>query len=268
MKTNFNLSKNSVIGLGSAAIAALAIGSFFLVISPQLGAVEKLNTSISEAEEQAFNKGIKLNTLKEESPNISTITGNLQNLATSIPTSSNIGTVGEAVANAIPEGVRLTSFSHGTPVAFAPLTPPAVSLENPAAPFDSAAAPAAPAPTTDADGEPVAPAATPEAPAFQQIPLTITVSASNFEALNVYLDSLSNQPRLIMVQSVVSDSSSRGEIVGTIYAYAYINDSEYVKTWEAGEIQAPEQEQMSNPEESESTDEAPINLDEEAPTGE
>lgn len=262
-----DLSKNTVIGLGSLIIAGVVVGGSLLVIKPQLESASELQVSIADAKTEASNKQLKLDNLIVKQEEIVAIQSNVDNLIIAIPSENEVGTIGEAVANsinAIGGGVRLDSFSYGATEDFKAVDAPTVSLSEPVAPFTASGGGAggqtAPPPTnedgTDADSEnPIA--TTPEAKAssFKRIPITLSISANSFTDMTNYIDTLSSQQRLLYIQTVVSNASSNnGGITATIYGYGFVSASENVQTYQNGGVpvnEAPAEETTETVDESE-----------------
>jgi len=164
-----------------------------------------------------------------------------------VPGSMDIESASRAIASALPSGVQLTSFNFGSaqPVASVEIEKPALdgfkapqgfgddaaaassSTSSSAGPStgEASAAESAAASTGTPGSAPTAGPSTPGSVAtsdFTRIPFTIAVTAQNYDILSDYINSLSDQPRLLSVISVSADRSDANAVSATIYAYAFV----------------------------------------------
>lgn len=135
-----------------------------------------------------------------------------------VPIHKDIESAARAIAAALPGGVSLRSFNFAGEQVLDPLQVVDIPLEGAAIPAEFASAGAAAAPEAPAEGgEGAAPAST---GGFQRVPFTIEVSASSYDVLAQYLDSLAKQDRLMTVVSINTTNSD--SVSASVYAFAYM----------------------------------------------
>jgi len=162
-----------------------------------------------------------------------------------VPGSMDIESASRAIASALPDGVQLTSFNFGSaqPVTSVEVEKPALdgfkapqgfgddaaaattSSAGPSTGEASATESAAASAGTPGSSSTAGPSTSGSAAAsgFTRIPFTIAVSAKNYDGLSDYINSLSDQPRLLSVISVSADRSDADAVSATVYAYAFVS---------------------------------------------
>lgn len=147
---------------------------------------------------------------------------------TLITSDDDVESASRAIAEALPSGVKINSFTFGASspvmaggakatVDLSGFTPTATSgaSSSSSSSSDSKDDADKEKETSDEEGSGESSSAT----GLSQIPWTIVVTANSYEDLSSYLDNLATQPRLLKVLSV---DTMRGDVVNaTIYISAY-----------------------------------------------
>lgn len=226
----------TVNSLGVLAVAAILGGTYFGVVSPILAEKSSIELEIAQAEMIGQNYSTKLTNFQNgDSDESKAATDVMELFQGLVPETMDIESASRAIAASLPSGVKLDSFDFGAPTQVAPFKGSPMSISGFAAPSQftsTGVVPPAPAETTQEDAvknaggseQPAAggdQAVNPNAATsgFQQIPFTIQVSASSYSELAEYLNSLSDQPRLMSVVSV--DSTRSDSVSAKIYAFAF-----------------------------------------------
>lgn len=231
------LGKKTVSALGATASLCILAGAYFGLAAPALAESGRISTEISSARSLGDAYSSKLQAFQSgDSEAAQSATAILDAFYAKVPESVDIESSARAIASALPSGVKLDSFDFGNTQPVAPIKVAGIPLGGfaPPAEFSGGSASETPAETnqetavTDAGGssENLAGDAAPQAAdpnaastGFSRTPFTITVSATSYDTLARYLDSLASQPRLM---TVVSIDTTRSETVqATIYAFAY-----------------------------------------------
>jgi len=234
------MGKKTVNSLGILGVAVIAGGAYFGIAAPILS--EKKAVEVEYEQAQLLNQtySTKLSEFSAGATDETRAAQDTQILFDGLVSDSlDIESASRAIAASLPEGVKLESFDFGAvqQVSDLQMTPPTISGFTPPTEFAGGgaadAAAAAPEPTNEQDAVEGAggevenladsgpQAVDPSAPidGFNRIPFTIEVSAGSYTELAEYLNSLSDQPRLMSVVSV--DSSRADAVTATIYAFAF-----------------------------------------------
>jgi hypothetical protein len=233
------MGKRTVNSLGVLGVALVLGGAYFGVAAPILSGKNAIELELQQAQQLGSSYEAKLLSFENgDSDATRAATDTMELFDGLVPDSLDIESASRAIAASLPSGVKLESFTFGatqqvstftgSPLGLTGFTPPTEFAAGDAA----APAPAAPAAgeqdaVATANGTAAAPTAEvaqgvdPNAPTagFNRIPFTISVSAGSYAELSAYLNSLSEQPRLMSVVSV--DSNRSDAVTATIYAFAY-----------------------------------------------
>lgn len=236
------MGRRTVNSLGALGVAVILGGAYFGVAAPIIASKNSVSVELQQAESLSSSYESKLTSFKNgESEEAKSAKATMALFDGLVPTSINIESASRAIAASLPQGVTLDSFDFKPAQQVASLDAPALTIDAFVAPKEftadtTAVAPAAAAPegkkeqdtaaaATGTDTGSTAAASTgavdPNAPisGFERIPFTITVSADDYSSLSEYLNSLSDQPRLMSVVSV--DSTRSEKVSATIYAFAF-----------------------------------------------
>lgn len=208
------MGKNAITGIGAVVAIGLLAGAYFGVAAPLIAINSTTETELASAEQIGDSLTAKLARFAGgENDETRKATQTMDEFNSYVSETLDIESASRAIAASLPAGVKLESFSFGDAQAVSTLSDAPVSIGSFTPPTDfEAASEGATAETTAVD---------PSAPlsGFNRVPYTIKVSAGSYGELADYLNSLSQQPRLM---SVVSVDSARAETVtATIYAYAF-----------------------------------------------
>lgn len=232
------MGKRTVNSLGVLGVALVLGGAYFGVAAPILSGKNAIELELQQAQQLGSSYEAKLLSFENgDSDATRAATDTMELFDGLVPDSLDIESASRAIAASLPSGVKLESFTFGATQQVSTFTGSPLGLTGFTAPTEFAAgdpAAAAPAPAAGeqdavatANGTAAAPTAEvaqgvdPNAPAagFNRIPFTISVSAGSYAELSAYLNSLSEQPRLMSVVSV--DSNRSDAVTATIYAFAY-----------------------------------------------
>lgn len=235
------LGRKTVNSLGALAAVGILAGAYFGVASPIIESNSKVEAELLQAQQIGASHTNKLSSFQGEGDDATrAATETMATFQSLVAGSIDIESASRAIASALPPGVKLESFDFGAtqPVAAVQSAPLTITGFTAPAEFTGAAPVAeTPAETSQEDAvadagaekENLAPEAAasvdPSAPisGFNRVPFTIEVTANSYGELSEYLNSLSQQPRLM---SVVSIDSNRSETVSaTIYAFAFSGNS-------------------------------------------
>lgn len=207
------LSKKSITGLGTFLSCAVIAVSGFLVVKPSYDQSQNNLQELSTMQVETETKTIRLGVLEEGVENYDEIQAYVDTFLTYAPAYKDIESASRAISESLISGVSITSFNFGAEEAATEYPVPEASLEN-----TEGSAPSNTGDSASAEGADGAAAAS---GTFQRVPVEVSVTATNYDALSNYLDNLSQQDRLIVVMSV--NSSGNGEnITATIKGYAFI----------------------------------------------
>lgn len=231
-------SKRMIGTIGAFSAMVLIGGTYMGVVSPLLEEKQSIEMQIDNANTLNDSYLKKLSGFKggenDETRKAADITATFNSL---VAGSIDIESASRAIAASLPSGVKLTSFNFGamqkvtsrqsSPVSISGFTAPSEFSNTKAEAAPAAKAASQEAAVNEAGGstENLAPqkaaGVDPSAPVseFNRIPFTIEVSASSYGELSKYLDSLSQQPRLMNVVSV--DSSRSDSVSAKVYAFAF-----------------------------------------------
>lgn len=232
------MGKRTVNSLGVIAAAIILGGVYFGVASPILTQKAATEIELEQAKLIGQNYATKLSEFQGgQTDKTLAATQTMELFQGLVSESIDIESASRAIAASLPSGVKLDSFDFGSAqqVSSLQLTPLTISGFTPPAEFSGTAPGAAQAPAAKnqqdavkgAGGskENLAPAANgavdPSAliSGFNRIPFTIKVTADSYGELSEYLNSLSQQPRLMSVVSI--DTSRSTSVSATIYAFAF-----------------------------------------------
>lgn len=230
-------SKRMIGTIGAFSAMVLIGGTYMGVVSPLLEEKQSVEMQIDNANTLNDSYLKKLSGFKsgenDETRKAADITATFNSL---VAGSIDIESASRAIAASLPSGVKLSSFNFGamqkvtsrqsSPVSISGFTAPS-EFSNKAEVAPAAKATSQEDAVNEAGGstENLAPqkaaGVDPAAPVseFNRIPFTIEVSASSYGELSKYLDSLSQQPRLMNVVSV--DSSRSDSVSAKVYAFAF-----------------------------------------------
>jgi len=241
-----NLSKSAIQGIGILASLGILAAAGFLVAKPQYDAATQLQQDTQDAQTQTTIRQGRLITLQKQDTNKTDLVNNVDQLLERITSSKDVYGIAAAVVNALPQGVMLTSLSHGD---LDPTQPhfktPDISLDPIKPPIDLTKAAPAPAEDDSTDGSTASPAPSPTpsaddsetVPALAGAPIILTVQADSPEKITQFADTLQAQKRLINVVGITSSvATNTGAATlpwsATIYAYAYANDTAQIDKWQ------------------------------------
>lgn len=210
-----NLSKGSVKGLGVLASAVLVLGTGAIIINPLLEQRNENISNLTSLKTITETKKANLSRLSSGAVNFEEASKVGENFLRIVPKDKNIESASRAISEALVPGVTITSFTFGSEEAAGAITLPKASLEGykPPASFAVATGPtAAKAPA----------AAAGSSTTLNRLPMTISVSATNYQSLSAYIDQLSKEDRLVSVISI-NASNKVGNVSADIYAYAFID---------------------------------------------
>jgi len=231
------MGKRTVNSLGVLGVALVLGGAYFGVAAPILAQKNSVGIELQQAQQIGTSYENKLTSFENGESDRTKQATDLMALFEGLVTDSiDIESASRAIATSLPSGVTLSSFTFGPAQPVSSIAGDPLALSGFTAPADFGAAgdgtAAAPAATgTESDAVESAGAAQtpaegtqgidPNAPTagFNRVPFTIEVSAASYAELSAYLNSLSEQPRLMSVVSV--DSTRSDTVSATIYAYAY-----------------------------------------------
>lgn len=246
------MGKRAVNALGGTVAAVLVAGGCLGVALPILNGNAKAEKELSSSREisSTYTKQLTRLSSGEQNSQNQQLEESIAKFKSLVPGSIDIESASRAIASALPEGVKLNSFNFGTAQAVTSLdaTAPSLSGFTPPTSFgdsaadaaastssssssssststsseaDAAKSAAADTSTTTAESGTDSTAKASSTEGFTQIPFTIEVSAGSYDELAQYINSLSNQPRLMSVVSVSSEKSDT--VTAKVYAFAFVN---------------------------------------------
>lgn len=212
-----DLSKNAINGAGvGATVLILAVGGMFIA-KPQFNAATEFKKQEQSVADSRNTQEIKLAALKSQEKNLPELQRSMQAAKVQIPDTEDIGSIGRVVVEALDADVKLMTFSHQPMVAWEPLLPPVVMLEEAPPPFEPAEITIAPgaSPVEEPTGPPV----------LHGVPMTIVLQSKSTDAITAYADRLSQGDRLILVAQMQVTGSEAGDdlVNATIYAFGFAN---------------------------------------------
>jgi len=239
------MGKTGLNAVGGLIAAVIVAGGCFGIALPVLNGKANAEQELSSSRQLGETYTKKLTELSSGVTDPSqgqSVAVSLDEFKKLVPGSMDIESASRAIASALPSGVKLTGFNFGTaqPVASVELDKPALdgfkvptgfgedassaaaSTSSSAGPStgEASADPSAGTPGTASTAGPSTSGSS-NSGGFTRIPFTITVSADSYDGLADYINSLSNQPRLL---SVISVSAARTEsVTATVYAYAFVS---------------------------------------------
>lgn len=203
------LSKKSITGLGTVmSIAIIAVSGFF-VVKPSYEQAQENVTELETMKVETQVKQTRLQTLEEGVDDYDDILAFVDRFLLSAPADEDIESASRAISDAVTPGIQIQSFTFGAPEPTSDYPVPEASLER--SEPDS----------LDAGGSDASDAGGASAGTFQRVPVQVTVSATSYAELSVYLDALANQNRLLTVLDV-SGTNSTENVTATINGYAFI----------------------------------------------
>lgn len=209
-------SRKSVRAVGMLMSTAVLAISGLLVVKPVYDDVTENQKELSSLEVVTDSKQSQLTVLEGGVSNYEEIRGYVDQFLGKVPPFKDIESASRAISTAAVPGVKIYSFTFGTEENIDEYPIPAPNLQEyvPPAGFDSTVVAAE-------DEEPTA------VDTYHRVPVEISVSASDYNTLSLYLNNLSQQDRLLTVLSVNStrEGSADGKsssISATIYAYAFV----------------------------------------------
>lgn len=213
------LTSKSLGGLAALASIALCATTYFAVINPLNEQTAKGKQELSTVLDTTTFQQAKLAKIKNGAVDVEKATSEVTKFLTLAPNNLDIESMSRAISNSVEGGIKLQSFNFGSISAVTDNKPPTPSLTKQKAAGGSNSSTSSSGGSTDASGS--------AKDLFSQIPITITVSASSYEALAEYMDNLAAQPRLVNVQQFTSNGSNGGDaksggVTSTITALAYI----------------------------------------------
>ena len=235
------MGKRTVNSLGVLGVAIILGGAYFGLAAPVLTERSSTELEYEQAQQLSLSYTGKLSSFQNgQSEESRAATETMELFQGLVSETLDIESASRAIAASLPGGVKLESFDFGSAQQVASLQEAPLGIDGFTAPPEFAegagATPAAPAPESQEDAvesaggtaeNPVATAVgeqgvNPDAPisGFNRIPFTIKVSASSYIELSAYLNSLAEQPRLMSVVSVDSNSTE-GAVTATVYAFAF-----------------------------------------------
>lgn len=212
-----NLSKKSVKGLGVLISGALLASTGFFLINP---IVDQRTESLEELKSLKLiteTKKTNLTRLANGAVNFEEASRVGNDFVKKVPKTKDIESASRAISEALVPGVSITSFTFAAeePAKKNELPPVVIGTYAPPASFAASDAPAA------SSSKEVKPAAGSKI-ALNRLPMTINVSADNYQKLSQYINSLADRNRLVSVISI-SAKGKDGKVTADIYAYAFID---------------------------------------------
>lgn len=212
------MGKNAITGIGALVAVGLLAGAYFGVAAPLIAINSTTETELAAAEQIGDALTNKLARFAGgENDETRKATQTMDEFNGYVSETLDIESASRAIAASLPAGVKLDSFNFGAaqPVSTLGDAPVSIGTFTPPSDFGGGASAGGGAQDTGTEAvDPTAPLS-----GFNRVPYTIKVSANSYGELADYLNSLSQQPRLM---SVVSVDSSRAEgVAATIYAYAF-----------------------------------------------
>ncbi|SDQ09421.1 Pilus assembly protein, PilO [Curtobacterium sp. UNCCL20] len=205
--------------LALLAMAAVAVGGFFLAVQPQLTQAAVARTQTETVNQSNDANRTELARLKTQAAKLPAMKQELSSLTASVPADADVPAfINELDSVAAASGMQVSSFTSGDATAYAP----AAAATNGSAAAGSTAAPSASA-EPSASATAAAPAA-PTAPSvvtnaaitgqnFSIIPVTVAVDGSFDQALS-FVKGVQNGQRLFLITTIASAEKS-GDDGGT-----------------------------------------------------
>lgn len=230
------LNKKMIQGIGTTLSLAIVVGSGLFLVKPFYDQSNDNQMSLQEQQLITTQKTAKLSTLQKGVDNIDETEKDVQKFLKAAPDNKDVESASRAISKALTDGVSINSFTFGkeenikADPALAKIEPNLGEYTPPVKIEDSPGSGGAAASTEEGSADE-------KLELFHRIPLSISVKADSYEKLAKYVDSLSEQDRLIYVAGISSSGSSssgndfadtpssedsKGSIEVTIYAYSYI----------------------------------------------
>jgi Tfp pilus assembly protein PilO len=197
--------------LALLAMAAVAVGGFFLAVQPQLAQAAAARTQTETVDRSNDTSRVELARLKTQATQLPTMRRELSSLSASVPADADLPAfINELDSVAASAGMQVSSFTSGDATAYAP-----------AAAVTSGSAAAAATATPSAEPSTAATAVAPAVPAapsvvtnaaitgqnFSLIPVTVAVDGSFDQALS-FVKGVQNGPRLFLITTIASAEKS------------------------------------------------------------
>lgn len=199
--------------LALVAMAAVAVGGFFLAVQPQLTQAAAARTQTETVNESNDASRTELARLKTQAAKLPAMKQELSSLTASVPAGADLPAfINELDSVAAASGMQVSSFTSGDATAYAP----AAAATNASAAAGSTAAPSASAEpsaatTAAAPAAPTAPSVVTNAAItgqnFSVIPVTVAVDGSFDQALS-FVNGVQNGQRLFLITTIGSTEKS------------------------------------------------------------